>query len=334
MRVGQNPAKKLASVAKPERITVAVLNYIPFISGFFAEVPDVLKVCLNSIRENTDIPYDLLVFDNGSCDEITQYLRDERQKGNIQYLMLSEKNLGKGGAWNMILSSAPGEIIAYSDNDIYFRKGWLSESVQLLETYPHVGMVTARPFRTDMKVCSATFDWQKNTPDVELEEGTFIRWEDYRDFNMSIGNSEEELRPLFEQSCDRKLRYRGTEAIIGASHWQFVTYKEDMQQFLPFDMERPMGQVKHLDQQVNAKGYLRLMTTEPYAVNISNSLANSPEIPEDFLRRTLQNEQKTNSSGKPQKTIFRSLLNIRLVKKIFMKLYNFIFDWYIKNNDD
>jgi len=37
MRIGQNPGKYMKEVAKPERITVAVLNYIPFLSGFYAD---------------------------------------------------------------------------------------------------------------------------------------------------------------------------------------------------------------------------------------------------------------------------------------------------------
>jgi cellulose synthase/poly-beta-1,6-N-acetylglucosamine synthase-like glycosyltransferase len=149
MRVGQNPAKYVKDVTKPARITVAVLNYVPFLSGFYAEMLDVLKACLNSIWENTDLPYDLLVFDNGSCGDVKQYLLDEYEGGHIQHLFLSEKNLGKGGAWNIILGGAPGELIVYTDNDCYFRPGWLSRSVQILETFPKVGMVTARPFRTN-----------------------------------------------------------------------------------------------------------------------------------------------------------------------------------------
>lgn len=69
MRKGQNPAKFVNQVAKPERITVAILNYIPFLSGFYAQTLDVLKTCLGSIWAHTDMPYDLLVFDNGSCQE-------------------------------------------------------------------------------------------------------------------------------------------------------------------------------------------------------------------------------------------------------------------------
>ena len=41
-----------------------------------------------------------------------------------------------------------GEIIAYTDSDVLFSPKWLSGSVEILETFPNVGMVTARPFRT------------------------------------------------------------------------------------------------------------------------------------------------------------------------------------------
>jgi hypothetical protein len=58
----------------------------------------VLKVCLGSIWENTDVPYDLLVFDNASCPEVCAFLSDTYRKGKIQYLVLSDKNIGKGGA--------------------------------------------------------------------------------------------------------------------------------------------------------------------------------------------------------------------------------------------
>ena len=136
MRQGQNPVKKINTVAKPQRITVAILNYIPMLSGFYANMLKVLQACLGSIWANTDLPYDLMVFDNGSCKEVTDYLVQMQREGKIQYLILSEKNLGKGGAWNLMLDGAPGEIIAYSDNDCYFYPGWLSNSLKVLKPIP------------------------------------------------------------------------------------------------------------------------------------------------------------------------------------------------------
>ena len=76
MRKGQNPAKFVQNVTQPQRITIAVLNYIPFTSGFYAQTLDILKLCLGSIWENSDLPYDLLVFDNGSCQEAIDFLTD------------------------------------------------------------------------------------------------------------------------------------------------------------------------------------------------------------------------------------------------------------------
>jgi hypothetical protein len=88
MRKGQNPAKFVSQVAKPERITVAVLNYIPFLSGFYAQTLDVLKTCLGSIWAHSDMPYDLFVFDNGSCQEAIDFLTDAQDEGKMVIIRL------------------------------------------------------------------------------------------------------------------------------------------------------------------------------------------------------------------------------------------------------
>ena len=167
MRKGQNPAKFVKDVARPERITVALLNYIPFLSGFYAETLDVLKVSLESMRKDPGLPFDLMVFDNGSCEEVREYLVNEKEEGRIQYLILSEKNMGKGGAWNMMLTGAPGEIIAYTDSDVLFSPNWLSRSVEILETFPNVGMVTARPFRTPPEFYETTLKWARDNATLD-----------------------------------------------------------------------------------------------------------------------------------------------------------------------
>src|SRR4030067_1914261 len=125
MRKGQNPAKFVNDVTRPQRVTGAVLNYIPFLSGYYSETLDVLKMCMQSMRKDPGLPFDLMVFDNGSCAEVRDFLISEKEAGQIQYLILSEKNVGKGGAWNVILGGAPGEIISYCDGDGLFSPGWL-----------------------------------------------------------------------------------------------------------------------------------------------------------------------------------------------------------------
>ena len=317
MRKGQNPAKFVKDVARPEGITVALLNYIPFLSGFYAETLDVLKVCMESMRKDAGLPFDLMVFDNGSCPEVRDFLVKEKEEGRIQYLILAEKNMGKGGAWNVILAGAPGEIIAYTDSDVLFSPNWLSRSVEILETFPNVGMVTARPFRTPPEFLESTLNWAREN--AKFEEGQFIPWERFLEFNLSLGQTEEENKKVYAETKDWRIQYKGVTTIAGASHWQFTAYKSTLQQFLPFDMDKPMGQVRQLDKRMNDAGLLRLMVSDPLAMNMSNTLG--------YLRGELGKENGKVKSKK--KTSWkRHVLELGLIKRILLAVYNKIFTWY------
>ena len=315
MRKGQNPAKFVKDVARPERITVALLNYIPFLSGFYAETLDVLKVSLESMRKDAGLPFDLMVFDNGSCGEVREFLANEKEEGRIQYLIFSEKNMGKGGAWNVMLAGAPGEIIAYTDADVLFSPSWLSRSVELLENFPNVGMVTARPYRTSPELYSSTLAWAKKN--AALDEGQFIPWETFLEFNLSLGQTEEENVKVYAETSDWRIQYKGLTALAGASHWQFTAYKSTLQKFLPFDMDKPMGQVRQLDKRMNDAGLLRLMVSDPLAMNMSNTLG--------YLRGELGKGQ---AKAKKGKGLARRVLDFAPVKKMLLAVYNKIFSWY------
>jgi glycosyltransferase involved in cell wall biosynthesis len=255
-----------------------------------------------------------MVFDNGSCEVVRDFLVKEKEEGRIQYFILSEKNMGKGGAWNVMLAGAPGEIIAYTDADVLFSPNWLSRSVEILETFPNVGMVTARPFRTPPEFYQATLKWAKEN--AKLEEGQFIPWGTFLEFNLSLGQTEEENKKVYAETSDRRIVYKGVTAMAGASHWQFTAYKSTLQQFLPFDMDKPMGQVRQLDKRMNDAGLLRLMVSDPLAMNMSNTLG--------YLR----GELKQAEVRKKRISIGRRILEVGFVKMILLTIYNKIFRLY------
>jgi len=295
MRIGQNPAKFIDHVVRPARITVAVITYIPFLGGYYSQSLEVLKACLESIWQNTDLPYDLLVFDNASCPETRQYLQHQHQQGRIQYLVLSEKNIGKGGAWNFIFGGAPGEYIAYADSDIYFFPGWLSNLVNIVEQLPNVGMVTGLPLRSPQELSTSTITWAEKHPEAHLERGQFISWEDYWHHSSSLGKDEQEAHNQYQTTHDVQLTYRGEKYLVGAGHFQFIARRNVLQQTLPIPSDRPMGQVRSLDVAINQNNYLRLSTPQWWVQHLGNTLEGLKEYK---LIENQSDKQEINRSKK------------------------------------
>jgi glycosyltransferase involved in cell wall biosynthesis len=310
VRVGQNPAKSIESVPQPQQVTVALVTYIPFLSGYYAQGLDVVKTCLGSLWESTQTPYDLLVFDNASCVEARAYLLEAQHQGRIQYLVFSDRNVGKGGAWNFIFQAAPGETIAYADSDVLFRPGWLERSLEILCAFPQAGMVTARPMRTPEAFYTSTLEWAAQQPDVTVERGSFLPWETYLEHVLSLGTSEEQARQWYASRQDIRLTRDGVSAHVSAAHFQFTAPKSALARFIPFEMDRPMGQVRSLDEQMNVAGYLRLTTCEPLVKHLGNRLEAS------------EHEEQ---QAQPRR---RRLFDLPPVKKALLRLYDEIFRLY------
>ena len=209
MRKGQNPAKFVSTVSKPERITAAVLSYVPFLSGYYAEVSGGAPGLPGLHAEGRGTCHlTRWSLTTARAAKSREYLLAEHEAGRIQYLVLSEHNVGKGGAWNMILGGAPGEILAYCDSDVLFSPNWLQRSVETsgdLSERRH-GHRTPIPNAAGALLCHRC---NGAGTQATVANGEFIPWETFLEFNLSLGQTEEENRRVYAETSDWKIAYNG-----------------------------------------------------------------------------------------------------------------------------
>jgi glycosyltransferase involved in cell wall biosynthesis len=285
MRVGLSPTKVKSSDYRPARVTICILTYVPEQIGYFAYRFDVLKICLQSITKNTELPYDLLIFDNGSCKEVVDYLRMLRDQEIIQYLILSARNVGMHEAQKIMFNTAPGEVIAYSNDDVLFYPDWLRTQLEILDTFPEVGMVCGLPVREQFRYGNRYLQtYLTRFPDISMKNGHFIPEDWAKDFLVSIGRDvSEALEYDLKAYTDIVLEYKGIKAYSTATHFQYVTPKSLILQGLQSEWDgRLMGESdKELDERIDSMGYARLTTFQRYVRHIGNII--TPDLAESVV---------------------------------------------------
>jgi hypothetical protein len=315
MRVGHNPARFVEKVPQPAGITVTVVNCVPFLGGYFEQSLDVLKVVVESLHttREPEHPYDVMVFDNHSCAEVRHYLQDASDQGKIQYLVLSDTNIGKIGAWNYMFGAAQGEYVVFSDGDVEFRPGWLSASLDVFNTFPNVGMVTARPLRGPIEFSSATLEWVKKQG-IALEHGSLIDINTNIEHGLSIGLSEDLIRANHPTENDYRLTLNGKVSYIGSAHFQFMARRDTLRRIIPLPSEQPMRGERALDNKINEMGLLRLTTDRPLVRHLGNRIIGG-----------------SSPATRKRTTLFQRILWFPAVRRPLLWLNNRIFRLYFLN---
>jgi len=251
-----------------------MLTHIPDQSGYFQNRFDVMRLSLESLIAHSPADTDVLVFDNGSCKPVVDYLRSMRDSGQIDYLLLSHRNVGKIGAFQILFRAAPGEIIAYADDDILFLPGWLEASLSVLDAFPNVGMVSGYYVRSHMKHgVQSTLDFAE-APGHTTERGKLISEEWERHYADNYGRTWEQYQQEVSGVEDLVVTCQGVQAFASAQHMQFLTPKKIILEALPKQWGgQLMGQMKELDISVDSLGYLRLSTREPVTQFLGNAIS-------------------------------------------------------------
>ncbi|MEK3731485.1 MULTISPECIES: glycosyltransferase family 2 protein [Paenibacillus] len=95
-----------------------------------------LRTCVEHIRAYTDVPYEIIVVDNGSHDGTGAYCTQEKLT-----LISLPHNLGFPAACNWGMRAARGDNLLLLNNDVYVSPRWLSGLIDALYSSEDVGIV-------------------------------------------------------------------------------------------------------------------------------------------------------------------------------------------------
>lgn len=264
MRIGRNPLTDRTYPGMPTRV-ITMITHLPNQEGYHENRLEVVKVSLLSMRAGAPSDAATMIFDNGSCSALTDWLREEYKPDT---LVLSP-NIGKSSARASLARMARTDaVITFSDDDILFYPGWFAASLELLENFPNVGKCSCYPVRTQARWgCETTKKWAKENG--KLEVGKFISEEEDFDFCTSIGREYPWHKDYTEKDVENRVTYSGITAYCVAHHCQFMAYAG---RIVPFCVrtETYMHDEKPFDIVVDNAGYLQLTTVQRYARHIGN----------------------------------------------------------------
>lgn len=279
MRIGECPARIKSGHVQPARVTVCILTSIPAQLDYYAHRLDVLKLSLASLRAHTArSAYDLLVFDNGSCREVVDYLVGLRDRGDVDLLMLSSRNRGKIDACRIMFEAAPGAVVAYADDDVWFGPGWLEAQLAILDAFPRVGMVSGRPVRQQFAYGNAYLErYLRDYPEVSTQSGELIPREWEHEHMRSTGRPQSDADAMAAAISDIRLDRHGLQAYSTAAHFQFIAPKAVILAALNTrDQPRTGSEERQFEEAVDAAGFARLSTVGRHVRHIGNAIA--PEL--------------------------------------------------------
>jgi len=107
---------------------------------------DLLKDCLRSLRENTNLEYEVIVVDNGSKDGVDQMLQQEFPGAKF---LANDTNLGYTLPMNQALRQTEGRYLLQLNPDTLIQPQALDKLVEFLDTHPQVGICSPKVLNRD-----------------------------------------------------------------------------------------------------------------------------------------------------------------------------------------
>ena len=183
---------------------------------------DLVRRTLEAVAANTRTPFEVIVVDNPTEEDVASRLRDEVEGAEV---ILNEANEGFGPASNRGAARARGEYLAFLNIDALVSPAWLEPLIRTLEEDPRAGAAVPRFLNQDGTVQEAggllfrdgstlMYGFRADPSDPEFR---FRRYTDYgsaaclvlrrRDF-LAVGGFDPAYAPAYCEDLDLQLKFR------------------------------------------------------------------------------------------------------------------------------
>jgi len=282
MRYGRN-ADKVHEILVSTPVTGAIVTYAPNEEGYFKYRSEIIELCIRSMVKNSGISMDLIVFDNASCSKVTDKLIKLKEEGLIQYLILSKNNMGLSGAYRIISDMAQGDLIAFSNDDIFYYPNWIEPLLKIYNCFPDGGAVSGFYLRgTNAQTAVNAYNKgleirEEPAPDKWLK--IFCEDVDYSSGAKFLEHQKNNAGYLFD-TRDLVITSNGVEAYCGSVTWQSLFNKSMLRRLVDLHTNpKDLGYIsfdKYLHTEMVHLGFLSLSTRKIYVRHIGNII--SPDI--------------------------------------------------------
>ena len=268
-----NPQKQSKQIELEFQHRLIIVVFIPSLEGYYKNVLDVFKLCLESAITTTNSNCAITVVNNASCLEVSRILDSKLEDDSVNCVIHHKKNIGKIDALIGAARSSREPIITLADVDILFKLGWQIEVENIFSSIKNVASVSPIPCRNFQNYETSSTLSKILTKKVKFKYQPIPENHDahnkYLDsFHWELETDENVKWPVIESN--------EVKAIVGSGH-QILSMRREL--FFSTVPQAPSlilvgnnSEFLYCDQPINYSGGMRLSTYNNHAYHMGNTV--------------------------------------------------------------
>ena len=323
-----NPQKQDKKIVLKTNHRIIVVVYIPELTGYYQNILQVFKLCLESIIITKSEYCAITVVNNASCKEVFDFLEYSFRSGKIDSVIHHKENIGKIDALIGAARGARESLITMTDVDILFKMGWQENIENIFKNIKNVGSVS--PISVRKSINYGTSSTLKKILFCKVKfslKPIPQNFEDYNRYLQSINWSQEinndKLWPVIEEN--------GVKAILGSGHQVLTIRREILFKTVPtvpsLTLVGGHSEFDYVDEPINKAGGMRLATYTNFAYHMGNTVEDWMITIQENNIKSKRNQNSDEASFELPTTNFRKPWDwwFYFSNRVYVKIFNSIY---------